>query len=190
MGSLRVSLNLVMQPMLLRLSLYLVTLVCYFWRLCHIPPILGILSPGQSSPSASSSSAFLTQPIASPIWIIDSGADHMSVNMNHLFNAQNSTLTDGSQSLIYDIGLAHPNIVFLFTMFCLCLLFLYSLISGYKLIQQINCVVAFFGSSVYVQDCKTGEMIGAKYESKGVYILTGLSPAILTNMYSHPVGTS
>ncbi|KAG8661186.1 hypothetical protein MANES_02G216010v8 [Manihot esculenta] len=119
---------------------------------------------------------YLTKSLPIGSWILDSSAsDHISVSPS-LFSTLVSpstpskvTLANGSQTQVKGISNVYllPSIPLtnvLFTPDCP-----YNLISISKLTKDLHCSVIFTTESVVVQDRSTGKMIGAGYESQGLY---------------------
>ena len=125
-------------------------------------------------------------------WILDSGAsNHISGN-NDLFSSITTTsalpivtLTNGSQTVAKDIGLAHPLPSLPFTSVFYTPECSFNLISISKITRTLNCSITFSDKFVTLQDRSMGKTIGIGRESQGLYHLTSPStPAVCISTYT------
>nr|KYP72048.1 hypothetical protein KK1_011334 [Cajanus cajan] len=144
-------------------------------------------------------------------WIIDSGAsDHITGN-NSMFSSMSPlksphliTLADGSRIAPKGIGQVSlsPSLnqrLYKHTLNLNSILFIpncpFNLISLSQLTKSLNCSVTFNAESFVIQECGTGQKIGAGHESSGLYYfetqppvscLAVLSPKLLHDRLGHP----
>lgn len=147
--------------------------------------------------------ACLTQSSSLGPWVLDSGAsDHISGNLrllSHFTNATSipfATFANGSKAEVKAVGRANP----LPSLALDSVLHIpkcpFNLVSVSELTRSLNCSITFNNNSVVIQDRGTGRMIGAGYESQGLYHLTLPSssvactvsefPLLLHNRLGHP----
>ncbi|CAH9114384.1 unnamed protein product [Cuscuta europaea] len=137
------------------------------------------------------STACLSQSGPAKSWIIDSGAsDHIAGNpslfskLSQPKSAHHVTLADGSKVKAIGVGQAtlHPSLSLnsvLLIPGCP-----FNLVSVSQLTRRHNCVVTFIDDSFSIQDRSTGQMIGAGFESQGLYYFQTSSSVACTAMES------
>ena len=127
---------------------------------------------------------------SSRLWILNSRAsDHLSGNKDIFFSfiftspLPMVTLANGSQTIAKGIGSACP----LPSLPLTSILYVpdspFNLISISKLTRDLNCLITFSDHSVTLQDRSTGQMIGLRRESQGLFILASLHLPLLALLW-------